>query len=120
LLGLSFKPDTDDTRFSPALNLAARLLAQGADVIGYDPQAGTNAKNEVPEIEISDDPYSASRDAHCVVVCTEWDEIVSLDLTRLKGEMAYPVMVDGRNVFDPEAMARVGFTYHSMGRPSVA
>jgi UDPglucose 6-dehydrogenase len=120
LLGLAFKPDTDDTRFSPALNLAKRLLAEGADVIGYDPQAGPNAKNEIPDLEIADDPYSASSGAHCIVVCTEWDEITSLDLSRLKAEMAYPVVVDGRNVFEPEDMAREGFTYHPMGRPSIA
>jgi UDPglucose 6-dehydrogenase len=119
LLGLSFKPDTDDVRFSPALALAKRLLDEGSVVVGYDPEAGPNAKTEVPDLEIASDPYDAARKAHCLVLCTEWDEFKQLDLVRLKEEMVYPVIIDGRNLFDPADMAAGGFTYYPAGRPAL-
>jgi UDPglucose 6-dehydrogenase len=119
LLGLAFKPGTDDTRLAPALGVARALLERGADVVGYDPQAGANAKNDVPELEIAEDPYEAIAGAHCLVVCTEWPDIEALDLARIHNEMAYPVIVDGRNVFDAKQMAALGFTYIPTGRPPV-
>ena len=118
LLGLAFKPDTDDVRFAPALALAERLLGAGAAVTAYDPAAMEEARREQPRIEYTDDPYAAATDAHVVVLCTEWDEFRELDLDKLKSVMRYPVFVDGRNVFDPADMARRGFTYSSMGRPA--
>jgi UDPglucose 6-dehydrogenase len=119
LLGLAFKPGTDDTRFAPALELARRLLDEGANVVGYDPQASANAKAEVPDLQIAEDLYDAATGAHCAVVCTEWDEIAGLDLLRLKEVMAYPVVVDGRNLFDVPAMEAAGFTYYPTGRPAI-
>jgi UDPglucose 6-dehydrogenase len=119
LLGLSFKPDTDDVRFAPALALGSRLIQEGARVVGYDPQATMNAKEELPELEIATDPYQAAARAHCLVVCTEWPEFQTLDLDRLHGVMAYPLIVDGRNVFDPQAMAAAGFTHLPTGRPRI-
>jgi UDPglucose 6-dehydrogenase len=119
LLGLAFKPGTDDIRFSPALALGRRLLAEGATVVGYDPQAMTGAKDEVPDLEVAIDPYAAVADAHCAVVCTEWDEFRRLDLDVVKEQMAYPLIVDGRNVFDPHEMRARGFTYLPTGRPPV-
>ena len=116
LLGLSFKPDTDDVRFSPALGLARRLIDRGARVVGYDPQAGTAAKTELAGLEIAADPYDAAAGADCLVVCTEWDEFQSLDLSSIKEAMSYPIVVDGRNLFDPSEMAAKGFVYYSMGR----
>jgi UDPglucose 6-dehydrogenase len=116
LLGLSFKPDTDDVRLSPALALAKRLVDEGSVVVGYDPKAGSNAKTEVPELEIASDAYDAARKAHCLVLCTDWEEFKQLDLGRLKDEMVYPVVIDGRNLFDPEKMAAGGFTYYPTGR----
>lgn len=120
LWGLSFKPETDDTRFSPALAIARRLLDQGAYVIGYDPQGGGSAKADVPDLEIASDPYEAVRGAHCLVICTEWAEFTAADLARVKTEMAYAVIVDGRNVFEPKEMERLGFTYYPTGRPAIA
>jgi UDPglucose 6-dehydrogenase len=120
LLGLSFKPGTDDVRFSPALSLARRLLAEGAHVVGYDPQAMRNAQDELAEIEVAPDPYEAARDAYCVALCTEWPEFRSLDLAKLQEVMAYPVFVDGRNIFSPEVMAENGFSYYPMGRAVAA
>lgn len=120
LLGLAFKPNTDDVRFAPALALAERLLGEGAVVAAYDPTAIEEARREQPRIEYADDPYAAATDAHVVVLCTEWAEFSELDLDKLKSVMRYPVFVDGRNVFDPADMARRGFTYTSMGRPTPA
>lgn len=119
LLGLAFKPDTDDTRLSPALALAQRLLGEGANVVGYDPQASANAKAEVPDLELASDPYEACRSAHCMVLATEWDELMHLDFDRVKKELVYPVIVDGRNLYDPEVMRAKGFTYYPTGRPAV-
>jgi UDPglucose 6-dehydrogenase len=117
LLGLAFKPDTDDVRFSPALAMARRLLAEGARVVGCDPQASARAKEELPELEIAPDAYEAATGAHCLVVCTEWAEFSILDLGRLRGVMTFPLVVDGRNTFDPASMAAAGFSYHPTGRP---
>ena len=119
LLGLSFKPGTDDVRESPPLRLAHLLVEAGARVIGYDPRAGANAKAEVADLEIFDDPYAAAEGAHCLVVCTEWPEFAELDLVKLKGILTNPIVVDARNLFDPEVMAGAGFTYIPVGRPTV-
>lgn len=117
LWGLAFKPGTDDVRFAPALALAQRLISEGARVIGYDPEAGANSKAEVPELEIAPDPYDAAQGAHCIVMCTEWEEFARLDLARIKASMTYPIIVDGRNFFDPEQMRRAGIMYYPTGRP---
>jgi UDPglucose 6-dehydrogenase len=117
LLGLSFKPDTDDVRFSPALSLARHLLTEGATVVGYDPVASAAARGEVPELELAADPYEAATDAHCVVVCTAWDELRELDLHELGEHMAAKNLVDGRNLLDGSAASAAGFTYRAMGRP---
>ena len=120
ILGLAFKPDTDDVRFAPALTVARQLLDEGADVIGYDPQASANAKAEVPDLGIASDPYDACEGAHCMVLATEWSEFQMLDLERVRDLMAYPVVVDGRNLFEPAEMGRLGFTYYPTGRPSIS
>jgi UDPglucose 6-dehydrogenase len=119
LLGLAFKGETDDVRFAPALALARRLLGQGAHVVGYDPKASTNAKAELSELEIAADPYEAATDADCIVVCTDWEEFRALDLETIKRAMTYPVVVDGRNLFDPAAMTDLGFAYYPTGRRPV-
>jgi UDPglucose 6-dehydrogenase len=117
LLGLAFKPKTDDVRFAPALTLARRLLEAGADVVGFDPKAGPNAGDELPRLAIADTAYDALEGAHCAVVCTEWPEFASLDLPRVKDAMAFPIVVDARNVLDERAMLDCGFTYIATGRP---
>jgi UDPglucose 6-dehydrogenase len=119
VLGLSFKAGTDDVRFSPSLALARGLISEGARVAGYDPQAGANAKAEVPALEVAPDAYDAATSAHCVVVGTDWDEFRDLDFGRLKQVMVYPVVVDGRNIFEPEQMRDAGFAYYPTGRPPV-
>jgi UDPglucose 6-dehydrogenase len=119
VLGLAFKPGTDDVRFSPALALARRLIDDGAQVVGFDPQAAAAAQQDLPELQVASDPYEAATDAHCLVVATEWPEFQALDLARLRDLMAYPIIVDGRNALDPAAVAAAGFTYYPTGRPPV-
>lgn len=117
LLGLAFKPGTDDVRFSPALALARRLLSLDAHVVGYDPWASANALEELPGLAIANDPYEAAEGAHCLVLATEWEEFRTLDLATLRRVMSYPIVVDGRNLFDGQEMAVAGFSYYPMGRP---
>lgn len=119
LLGLAFKPDTDDVRASPPLALARRLLEAGAEVVGYDPRAAEEARGEIPELQLADSVDSAVAGAHCLVLATEWDEFRSLDLHAVRRSMAYPVVVDGRNLFDPAEMEAAGFWYYPIGRPSL-
>ena len=120
LLGLSFKPETDDVRFSPALALARRLLDEGATVVGYDPYAEANARAEVAGLETASDVYEALEGAHCVVMCTAWEEFRTLDLDKAKELLVYPILVDGRNLFDPAEMMAKGFTYFGTGRSTGA
>jgi UDPglucose 6-dehydrogenase len=119
ILGLAFKPGTDDVRFSPPLALASRLFASGAQVAGYDPRAGANAKDQLPELEVTNDAYAAATGAHCLVVGTDWEEFRHLDLRSLKAVMTYPIVVEGRKVFDPAALAAAGFVHYPVGRPPV-
>ncbi len=118
LLGLTFKPGTDDTRESPALRVARSLVEAGARVTGCDPKAAADALEGMGDLAVTSDPYAAAAGAHCLVVCTEWPEYAALDLARLRDLMALPIIVDGRNVLDPAAAAEAGFTYLPTGRPA--
>ena len=117
LLGLSFKGGTDDTRLSPSLRLAQLLIEQGVEVVGYDPQAGANAKADVPQIQVAPDVATALEGAHCAVIATDWPEFADLDLKHAHGTMAFPIIVDARNMLDPTEAAEAGFTYIPTGRP---
>lgn len=119
LLGLAFKPETDDIRFAPALGLARRLLDRGADVVAYDPVVKEEASAEVPGLRLAPDLYAAAEGADCVVLCTEWQEFKDVDLAKLKGLMSRPILVDGRNVFDPRVVAEAGYAYYPMGRRAI-
>ena len=118
LLGLAFKSGTDDVRSSPALILARRFADEGAVVVGHDPMAAAEARATIPELEVADDPYEALTGAHCVVICTEWPEYRELDLDRVRELAAYPIVVDGRNVLDPDRAELAGLTYLPVGRPA--
>ena len=118
LLGLSFKPGTDNVAGAPALALARRLLDAGATVVGYDPHAGDAASAALPGLEVADDPYRALEGAHCAILCTEWEELLGLDPDRIRGAMAEPVVVDGRNALDGDLLVKAGFTYLPTGRPA--
>ncbi len=117
LLGLAFKPNTDDLREAPSLELAQKLDALGARVVGYDPVAGKAAAATAPNLKVVFDMYEALSGAHAAVVVTEWEEVRSLDLDRASSLMGEPkLLVDGRNVFDPGAARRSGLSYMGFGR----
>jgi len=114
--GLTFKADTDDLRDSPALYIARRLLEEGASVQAYDPAAGKRAADSVPGLDVRNDAYEACAGADVLAVLTEWDEFRWLDFDRVKAEMCHPAIVDARNLLDPVALRRRGFTYSGVGR----
>lgn len=114
--GLAFKPDTDDVRYSPALTLSGRLLAEGVTVKAYDPKAMERAQQQLPSLVCCRDPYEAASGADALVVATEWKEFADLDLTRVKTLMRRPVVLDSRNLFNRQKMRAMGFEYLAMGR----
>jgi len=116
LLGLTFKPNTDDMRDAPSLAIVQSLLDAGARIRAYDPEGMAAAKALMPEIDLADDAYEAAQGADAVVIVTEWDIFRALDLKRLASAMAAPVMVDLRNIYPIADAARAGFTYSSVGR----
>lgn len=116
LLGLSFKPNTDDLREAPALDIAERLLAAGANVRAYDPVAMPRAAVLAPKIEMAGSAYDLAAGADALMVCTEWNEFKQLDLERIRDAMRQPILVDGRNIYDPAEMLRLGFRYRGVGR----
>src|SRR5579864_4355649 len=120
VLGLTFKPDTDDMREAPSIPLVTGLLDMGAKVRAHDPVGMEAARRELPDIDYCEDPYLCARGADALVIVTEWVQFRALDLDRLKSEMAQPVMVDLRNIYRPEDMAAHGFVYESVGRPPEA
>jgi UDPglucose 6-dehydrogenase len=120
VLGLAFKPDSDDVRDSPALNVAAQLSLQGAAVLCHDPRAIENARHRFPELAYVDTIAEAVRDADAVMVLTEWGEYRELDPAALVGQVAQPVVIDGRNCLDSAAWRAAGWRYHALGRPREA
>ncbi|MCC5947081.1 MAG: UDP-glucose/GDP-mannose dehydrogenase family protein [Nitriliruptoraceae bacterium] len=120
LLGAAFKPGTDDLRESPALHLADDLIALGAEVRIYDPVALPNVEVQRPDLPRAETIDAALAGAHAAVVCTDWDDIKKIEPQRFLEGLAYPIVIDGRNVYDPEAFIGAGLRYHSMGRTSVA
>ena len=117
LLGLAFKPNTDDTREAPAFVLAGRLLAEGADVVAWDPVAHADGLHGVEQVATVDD---AVRGADAVVLVTEWPELADVDWAAVAAGMRTPLFVDGRNMLDPETMRAAGFTYEGIGRAAAA
>jgi UDPglucose 6-dehydrogenase len=116
LLGLAFKPNTDDLREAPSLDIAKVLLAAGAQVRAYDPAAMEGARVLLPDIEYTSDSYAVAAGADALVLVTEWNEFRHLDLERMKTSMRRPVIIDGRNIYDPATMRGLGFTYRGIGR----
>jgi len=117
VLGLSFKPNTDDIRFAPSLDIIAALQQEGAKIKAYDPKAMEKAAAVVKNVKFCKNAYEAAKDANCLVVVTEWDEFKKLDLKKIKKVLRQPLLVDGRNIYEPEAMKALGFKYVSIGRP---
>ncbi len=116
VLGLSFKPDTDDTRFSISIDVIRMLQNEGARIKAYDPQAMPEAKKELQNIRFCQNPYEVARNSDCLLVMTEWEEFRHLDLARIKKLLRQPIIVDGRNIFEPKEMNKLGFIYKSIGR----
>jgi UDPglucose 6-dehydrogenase len=117
VLGLTFKPETDDMRDSPAITIVQELVAAGATVRAFDPEGMANAKDVLPPITYCEGPYDAATGADAVVVVTEWNEFRGMDLKRIKAAAKGAVLVDLRNIYRKEEVARHGFTYTSIGRP---
>jgi len=118
LLGLSFKPNTDDLREAPSLDIIRLLQREGAKVRAYDPVAMEKAKNLVPELECARNPHELSRGCDALILVTEWNEFKQLDLGRIRTLMRRPVFIDGRNIYDPARMQELGFIYRGVGRGS--
>ena len=114
--GLSFKPKTDDMREAKSLDVIADLLASGATVKAYDPIAMENTKPVFPHITYGANAYEVATGADALVIVTEWNEFKNLNFERLSALMARPLILDGRNLYDPERLRRMGFEYHSIGR----
>src|SRR5438477_10966977 len=120
VLGLAFKPNTDDMREAKSVEVVDRLLERGATVRVYDPVAMDHARKTLPDgVEYCDSPYGAATGADAVALVTEWNEFKFLNLERLRSVMRRPLVFDGRNVWEPERMRRLGFEYHSIGRKPV-
>ncbi|MGA9885133.1 MAG: UDP-glucose/GDP-mannose dehydrogenase family protein [Candidatus Acidiferrales bacterium] len=116
VLGLAFKPNTDDVRFAPAIDLIHRLIEEGARVRAYDPQAMEKARAILPEIEYVESAYDVAKGSEALVIATEWPEFRSLDWEKIRALMARPLVLDGRNLLSPTTMRDYGFEYRSFGR----
>ena len=118
VLGLSFKPNTDDVRESPAIFLCRELAQIGARVQAYDPVATQNAKIALGQTDVSfcGTAYEAASAADVLIIATEWNEFRNIDLPRIKSLMKHPIILDSRNIFEPERVREMGFTYSSTGR----
>ena len=117
VLGLAFKPNTDDMRFAPSVDIINALQSHGAKIKAFDPHAMTKAKEILKKVEYCKDSYSVCKGSDCLLILTEWDEFKELDLKKIKKLLNQPVVVDGRNIYDPKKMKALGFKYSSMGRP---
>lgn len=119
ILGLAFKPNTDDMRFAPSIDIITELQKEGAEIKVYDPQAVKKAKNILKDIVYCNNPYDVAKDADALIVITEWKGFKELDLGKIKAFMKYPLIIDGRNIYDPEKLKKEGFMYISIGRKDV-
>jgi UDPglucose 6-dehydrogenase len=117
VLGLAFKPNTDDIRFAPAIDLVNQLLAEGARIRAYDPEAMERARAILPQVEYAKSAHETVQNSEALIIATEWDEFRKLDWDRVHGDMARPLVLDGRNLLSPREMRKRGFEYHCFGRP---
>jgi UDPglucose 6-dehydrogenase len=121
VLGLAFKGGTDDIRESPAIALLETLLKEDCEIRAYDPAAMERARQVLPSTGMTylNSAYEAARGADALLILTDWAEFASLDLDRLHEALSYPIIIDGRNLYDPAVMAASGFLYYSIGRVDV-
>jgi UDPglucose 6-dehydrogenase len=118
VLGLAFKPNTDDLREAPAVEIIHLLQSEGARVRAYDPAAMDAARSMLPGVELCEDAYAVAEEADALILLTHWNEFRRLDLDRIRKVMTYPLVVDGRNLYDPKEMVAKGFFYQPVGRPT--
>src|SRR3989339_264150 len=116
VLGLAFKPDTDDMRFAPSVDIIAMLQEHGARIQAYDPAAMKKAKMILKGVTFKKNAYDAAKGADCLVIVTEWNEFKELDLSKVRRLLKHPIIIDGRNIFEPQVMKKLDITYKSMGR----
>jgi UDPglucose 6-dehydrogenase len=116
VLGLTFKPNTDDMREAPSLVIVPALAEHGAEITAYDPAGMDEARKLMPSLKTVADPYACMQGADAVVIITEWDEFRALDLDRIRTILRMPVIIDLRNVYRPGEVTGKGFTYVSIGR----
>ena len=116
MLGLTFKPNTDDMREAPSLVIVPALMAHGAQVRAYDPHGMAEARKLMPTLETATDPYACMDGADVMVILTEWDQFRALDLDRMKSSLKSPVVVDLRNIYRPSDMTERGIRYFGVGR----
>ena len=119
VLGLAFKPNTDDMRFAPSVDIIEALQREGAKIKAYDPEAMEKARQVLKNIEYCNNPYDAAKDADALLILTEWNEFKELDMNKIKSLMRHYLVLDGRNIYNPEDMRKEGFTYISMGRSDI-
>jgi len=117
--GIAFKPETDDIREAPSITLMTKALQAGATVRAYDPVAGDNLRNALPEVNVIDDMYDVLDEADALVICTEWSEFRNPDYDEIAKRLRDTLVFDGRNIFRRSTMEQLGFTYYSVGRPPV-
>jgi UDPglucose 6-dehydrogenase len=116
LMGLAFKPNTDDMRDAPSIDIANALLERGAKVRAFDPVAMEVAQPLLPEVEMINGVYNLVEGCDAVIVCTEWNEFIQVNLEKVRDLMNTPLVIDGRNIYEPKKMAELGFIYHGVGR----
>jgi UDPglucose 6-dehydrogenase len=116
ILGLSFKPNTDDIREAPSIYIIKSLKEKGAKIKAYDPKAMVKMKQVFPDITYCDNPYEVAKNSDCLVILTEWPEFRKLDLKKIKNLLNQPIIIDGRNIFEPQKMTKLGFVYKCIGR----
>ncbi len=119
ILGLSFKPNTDDIRNAPSIDIIQALQSEGAKIKVYDPSAMEKAGELLDKVKFCKDPYEVSRGSDCLLIITEWDEFKELDLSKIKKLLKRPFIIDGRNIYEPQRMKKLGFTYAGIGRRGV-
>ncbi len=116
ILGLSFKPNTDDIRYAPSIDIISELIKEGVSIKAYDPKAMEKMKRIFPDITYCNDPYEVCNECDALVIITEWDEFRNLDIKKIKKLLVSPIIIDGRNMFDPEELKEEGFLYTGVGR----
>ena len=116
ILGLAFKPDTDDMREAPAIDLIGKLLEENVQIKAYDPQAMETSRTIFPDIQYCKDAYEVAEGSDALVIVTEWNEFKNLDFEKVRSLLRQPIIIDGRNLFDPDEMGRLGFIYRGFGR----